>query len=85
MTGLGLLALPAQTRFEICPGPRMSGFRVVVLGGGLAGLTIAPTSSARSVTTAGCSQARATRAARVFTVRRGTVSEEDGPGPDGGL
>src|SRR5687768_15044647 len=78
MTGLGLLATPAQqTPFEL-PG-RVSGVRVVILGGGLAGMTVA-----YELGKAGFDcrvlEARARPGGRVFTVRRGTISEEDGPG-----
>src|SRR5687768_12680608 len=40
MTGLGLLAAPTQTRFDLAG--RVSGVRVLVLGAGLAGLTRFP-------------------------------------------
>jgi monoamine oxidase len=77
MTGLGLLAAPAQTKFELSG--RVSGVRVLVLGGGLAGLT-----AAYELGKVGYDcrvlEARARPGGRVFTVRRGTVSEEDGPG-----
>src|SRR5688572_16818082 len=77
MTGLGLLAAPArQTRFEL-PG-RVSNVRVLVLGAGLTGLTVA-----YELGKAGYDcrvlEGRARPGGRVFTVRRGTVSEEDGP------
>src|SRR5687767_13711755 len=76
MTGLGLLAAPAQTKFELSG--RVSGVRVLVLGGGLAGLT-----AAYELGKVGYDcrvlEARARPGGRVFTVRRGTVSEEDGP------
>ena len=39
MTGLGLLAAPTQTRFDLSG--RVSGVRVLILGGGLSGLTTA--------------------------------------------
>jgi monoamine oxidase len=39
MIGLGLLAAPTQTRFDLAG--RVSGVRVLVLGAGLAGLTVA--------------------------------------------
>jgi monoamine oxidase len=76
MTGLGLLAAPAQqTPFELSG--RVSGVRVVILGGGLAGLT-----AAYELGKAGYDcrvlEARARPGGRVFTVRRGTTSEEDG-------
>src|SRR5687767_13660104 len=77
MTGLGLLAAPAQARFDLAG--RVSGVRVLVLGGGLAGLTVA-----YELGKAGydCQvlEARARPGGRVFTVRRGTASEEDGQG-----
>ena len=76
MTGLGLLATPTQTRFGLSG--RVSGVRVLVLGGGLAGLTVAYElgkvgHDCRVI------EARARPGGRVFTVRRGAVSEEDGP------
>ena len=77
MTGLGLLAAPAQTRFDLSG--RVSGIRVLVLGGGLAGLTVA-----YELKKVGYDcrvlEARARPGGRVFTVRRGTTSEEDGAG-----
>lgn len=78
MTGLGLLAAPAQqTSFELRG--RVSGVRVVILGGGLAGMT-----AAYELGKVGYDcrvlEARARPGGRVFTVRRGTVSEEDGLG-----
>jgi monoamine oxidase len=75
MTGLGLLAAPAQTPFELSG--RVSGVRVLILGAGLAGLTVA-----YELGKVGCDcrllEARARPGGRVFTVRRGTVSEEEG-------
>src|ERR671915_637224 len=77
MTGLGLLAVPTQTRFNLAG--RVSGVRVLVLGGGLAGLT-----AAYELGKAGYDcrvlEARPRPGGRVFTVRRGTQSEEEGPG-----
>jgi monoamine oxidase len=77
MTGLGLLAAPAQTRFELSG--RVSNVRVLILGGGLTGLT-----TAYELGKVGYDcrilEARARPGGRVFTVRRGTVSEEEGPG-----
>jgi monoamine oxidase len=77
MTGLGLLAMPTQAPFGLTG--RVSGVRVLVLGAGLAGLTVA-----YELGKAGYDcrvlEARARPGGRVFTVRRGTVSEEDGPG-----
>jgi monoamine oxidase len=75
MTGLGLLAAPAQTRFELSG--KVSNVRVLILGGGLAGLA-----SAHELGKVGYDcrvlEARARPGGRVFTVRRGTVSEEEG-------
>jgi monoamine oxidase len=75
MTGLGLLAAPAQTRFELSG--NVSNVRVLILGGGLAGLT-----TAYELGKVGYDcrvlEARARPGGRVFTVRRGTVSEEEG-------
>ena len=78
MTGLGLLAAPqAQAPFGLTG--RVSGVRVVILGAGLAGMTVA-----YELGKAGYDcrvlEARARPGGRAFTVRRGTVSEEDGPG-----
>jgi monoamine oxidase len=78
MMGLGLIAAPAQrTAFELSG--RVSGVRILVLGGGLAGMT-----AAYELGKIGYDcrvlEARARPGGRVFTVRRGTVSEEDGPG-----
>jgi|RhiMethySRZTD1v2_1073278.scaffolds.fasta_scaffold19369_4 monoamine oxidase len=75
MMGLGLLAAPAQARFELAG--RVSNVRVLVLGGGLAGLT-----TAYELGKVGYDcrvlEARARPGGRVFTVRRGTMSEEEG-------
>src|SRR5262245_38528191 len=75
MTGLGLLAAPAQERFELSG--RVSNVRVLILGAGLSGMT-----AAYELGKAGYDcrvlEARARPGGRVFTVRRGTVSEEDG-------
>jgi monoamine oxidase len=76
MTGLGLVARPLQHRFE--PTGRVSGIRVIVLGAGLAGLTAAY-ELAKLGYRCQVLEARARPGGRVFTVRRGTVSEEDGP------
>ena len=77
MAGLGLLATPAQVPFDLTG--RVSGTRVLILGAGLAGMTVA-----YELGKAGYDcrllEARARPGGRVFTVRRGTVSEEDGPG-----
>jgi monoamine oxidase len=75
MTGLGLLAAPAQARFDLSG--KVSNVRVLVLGGGLTGLT-----TAYELGKAGYDcrvlEARARPGGRVFTVRRGTMSEEEG-------
>jgi monoamine oxidase len=75
MTGLGLLASPTQAPFDLSG--RVSGIRVLVLGAGLTGLTVA-----YELGKVGCDcrvlEARPRPGGRVFTVRRGTVSEEDG-------
>jgi monoamine oxidase len=75
MTGLGLLAMPSQTQFELSG--RVSGSRVLILGGGLAGLTVAY-ELGKVGHDCRILEARARPGGRVFTVRRGTVSEEDG-------
>lgn len=76
MTGLGLLAAPSQARFELSG--RVSGVRVLILGAGLTGLTVAYELGKMGYD---CRllEGRARPGGRVFTVRRGTVSEEDGP------
>jgi monoamine oxidase len=75
MTGLGLLAAPAQTKFELSG--KVSNVRVLILGGGLTGLT-----TAYELGKVGYDcrvlEARARPGGRVFTVRRGTMSEEEG-------
>ena len=76
MTGLELLATPGQAPFELSG--RVSGVRVLILGAGIAGLTLAY--ELRKVGyDCRVLEARARPGGRVFTVRRGTVSEEDGP------
>ncbi len=76
MTGLGLLAAPAQAPFNLSG--TGSGVRVVILGAGLAGLTIAY-ELGKVGYDCRVLEARPRPGGRVFTVRRGTVSEEDGP------
>jgi monoamine oxidase len=76
MTGLGLLAAPTQTAFDLSG--RVSGVRVLVLGAGLAGLTVAY-ELGKVGYDCRVLEARPRPGGRVFTVRRGTVSEEDGP------
>jgi len=76
MTGLGLLAVPAPTRFDLRG--HVSGVRVLVLGAGLAGLTVAYELGKLGYR---CQilEARPRAGGRAYTVRRDTVSEEDGP------
>ena len=75
MTALGLLAAPSQNSFNLAG--RISGVRVVILGAGLSGMT-----AAYELGKAGFDcrvlEARARPGGRVFTVRRGTASEEPG-------
>ena len=82
MTALGLLAAPSQTPFNLAG--RVTGVRVVILGAGLSGMT-----AAYELGKAGFDcrvlEARARPGGRVFTVRRGTASEEDGRRADRGL
>lgn len=77
MTALGLLALPTQAPFDLSG--RVSRTRVLVLGAGLAGLTVAY-ELGKVGYDCRVLEARPRPGGRVFTVRRGTVSEEDGPG-----
>lgn len=77
MTGLGLLAAPQQAPFGLSG--TVSGTRVVILGGGIAGLTVAY-ELGKVGYDCRVLEARARPGGRCFTVRRGTVSEEDGPG-----
>lgn len=76
MTGLGLLAAPSQVPFNLSG--RVSGERVVILGAGLAGMTVAY-ELGKVGFDCRLLEARARPGGRVFTVRRGTISEEDGP------
>ena len=75
MTALGLLAAPSQTPFSLAG--RVTGVRVVILGAGLSGMT-----AAYELGKAGFDcrvlEARVRPGGRVFTVRRGTPSEETG-------
>ena len=75
MTALGLLATPSQAPFELRG--QVNGVRVLVLGAGLAGLTIAYELDKRGYDVQ-VLEARPRAGGRAFTVRRGTVSEEDG-------
>jgi monoamine oxidase len=76
MNGLGLLAQPSQVPFDLAG--RVSGVRVVVLGAGVAGLTVAY-ELGKVGFDCRVLEARARPGGRVCTVRRGTTSEEDGP------
>src|SRR5688572_14127552 len=75
MTGLGLVAAPSQAPFNLSG--RVSGVRVVVLGAELAGMTVAY-ELGKVGYDCRLLEARARPGGRCFTVRRGTVSEEDG-------
>lgn len=76
MTGLGLLAAPSQAPFNLSG--RVSGVRVAILGAGLAGMTVAY-ELGKVGFDCRVLEARARPGGRCFTVRRGTVSEEQGP------
>jgi len=79
MIGLKLLAAPAaQAPFGLTG--RVSGVRVVILGSGLTGMTVAY-ELGKVGFDCRVLEARARPGGRVFTVRRGTVSEEEGPAP----
>src|SRR5687767_14710012 len=75
MTGLGLLATPSQAPFNLSG--RVPGVRVAILGAGLAGMTIAY-ELGKVGFECRLLEARARPGGRVLTVRRGTISEEDG-------
>jgi monoamine oxidase len=76
MTGLGLLAAPQAAGFNLQGNG--NGTRVVILGAGLAGMTVAYELGKLGYQ---CQllEARERPGGRAHTVRRGTVSEEDGP------
>ena len=76
MTALGLLARPVQAPFELRG--QVDGVSVLVLGAGLAGLTIAYELGKRGYKVQ-LLEARARPGGRAHTIRRGTTSEEDGP------
>ena len=76
MTGLGLLE--AQTRAPFDLQGEVEGVRVVVIGAGLAGLTAAYELGKLGYKVQ-VLEARSRPGGRAHTVRRGTVSEEDGP------
>lgn len=75
MLGLGLLAQPSQTPFGLSG--RVAGVKVLVLGAGISGLTIAY-ELGKVGFDCRVLEARARPGGRCFTVRRGTVSEEEG-------
>src|SRR5688500_16607600 len=75
MLGLGLLAAPTQAPFALTG--RVPGTRVIILGAGLAGMTVAY-ELGKVGFDCRLLEARARPGGRVFTVRRGAVSEEDG-------
>jgi monoamine oxidase len=75
MTGLGLLAAPLQAKFDLSG--RVSNLRVLVLGAGLTGLTIAY-ELGKIGYDCRVLEGRTRPGGRVLTVRRGTSSEEDG-------
>jgi monoamine oxidase len=76
MTGLGLLE--AQTRAPFDLQGQVDGVRVVVIGAGLAGLTAAYELGKLGYKVQ-VLEARPRPGGRAHTIRRGTVSEEDGP------
>jgi len=73
--GLGLMAASESVPFNLRG--TVSGVRVAVIGGGLAGLTVAYELEKLGYTTH-VLEARPRPGGRVLTVRRGTVSEEEG-------
>lgn len=75
MTGLGLLAQPSQAPFDLSG--RVSGAQVLILGAGLTGLTLAY-ELGKVGFDCRILEARPRPGGRCFTVRRGTVSEEEG-------
>ena len=76
MTGLGLLEAAQHTPFQLSG--RVNGTKVVVIGAGIAGLTIAYELNKLGYAVQ-VLEARSRPGGRAHTVRRGTVSEEDGP------
>jgi monoamine oxidase len=76
MTGLGLLSAAEQTPFALRG--TVKGVRVAIIGAGLAGMTIAYELGKLGYQ---CQifEARSRPGGRAHTIRRGTVSEEDGP------
>lgn len=78
MVGLGLLEAAPSAPFDVQG--QVKGVRVAIIGAGLAGLTVAYELGKRGYT---CTmlEARHRPGGRVHTIRRGTVSEEEGPWP----
>ena len=76
MTGLGLLEAAQDTPFNLQG--EVKGVRVAIIGAGVAGLTVAYELGKHGYN---CTvlEARNRPGGRAHTVRRGTVSEEDGP------
>jgi monoamine oxidase len=75
LTGLGLLAAPQQIPFSLSGD--VKGVRVAIIGSGLAGMTVAYELGKRGCV---CTvlEARNRSGGRVQTIRRGSVSEEEG-------
>jgi monoamine oxidase len=76
MTGLGLLEAAQSSPFELRGDGK--GVKVAIIGGGLAGMTVAYELGKLGYA---CSilEARPRAGGRAHTIRRGTVSEEEGP------
>jgi monoamine oxidase len=76
MTGLGLLEAAQSAPFELRGDGK--GIKVAIIGGGLAGMTVAYELGKLGYA---CSilEARPRPGGRAHTIRRGTVSEEEGP------
>lgn len=76
LTGLGLAEAAPSVPFQL--EGRVSGVRVAIVGAGLAGMTVAYELGRRGYE---CTvlEARGRPGGRVHTIRRGTVSEEEGP------
>lgn len=76
MTGLGLLAAAEQTPFSLTGSGK--GVKVAIVGAGLSGMTVAYELGKLGYQ---CQifEARQRPGGRAHTIRRGTVSEEDGP------
>ena len=78
MTGLGLLAAPATQGPSFDLQGNGAGVKVIILGAGIAGMTTAYELGKLGYN---CQvlEARERPGGRAHTIRRGTVSEEDGP------